>query len=70
MWPCMLRIASAEKIIKATSRNDLLVEHAPWCRTTPKRTPNAHQASPTQISIARSARGTPPDAVTSQVSCM
>jgi RNA polymerase sigma factor (sigma-70 family) len=35
MRPCTLRIASAEKIIKATSLNDLLVEHAPWCRTTP-----------------------------------
>ena len=35
MRPCTLRIASAEKIIKATSLDDLLVEHAPWCRTTP-----------------------------------
>jgi hypothetical protein len=35
MRPCTLRIASAEKIIKATSLDDLLVEHAPWCRTAP-----------------------------------
>jgi hypothetical protein len=35
MRPCTLRIASAEKIIKATSLDDLLVEHAAWCRTTP-----------------------------------
>jgi hypothetical protein len=32
---CTRRIASAEKIIKATSLDDLLVEHAPWCRTAP-----------------------------------
>jgi RNA polymerase sigma-70 factor (ECF subfamily) len=35
MRPCTLRIASAEKIIKATSLDDLLVEHGPWCRTAP-----------------------------------
>jgi hypothetical protein len=35
MRPCTLRIAAAEKIIKATSLDDLLVERAPWCRTTP-----------------------------------
>src|SRR4029078_11259732 len=39
MRPCTLRIASAEKIIKATSLDDLLVEHAPWCRTTPDALP-------------------------------
>ena len=36
---CARRIASAEKIIKATSLNDLLVEHAPWCRTAPNALP-------------------------------
>jgi len=35
MRRCTLRIASAEKIIKATSLDDLLVEYAPWCRTAP-----------------------------------
>src|SRR6478736_5927472 len=35
MRPCTLRIASAERIIKATSLDDLIVEHAPWCRTAP-----------------------------------
>src|SRR4051794_29132437 len=35
MQPCTRRIAPAEKIIKATSLDDLLVEHAPWCRTAP-----------------------------------
>ena len=35
MRPCTRRIASAENIIKATSLDDLLVEHAPWCRTAP-----------------------------------
>jgi hypothetical protein len=40
MRPCTLRIASAEKIIKATSLDDLLVEHAPWCMTAPAALPN------------------------------
>ena len=35
MRPCTRRIVSAEGIIKATSLNDALVEHAPWCRTAP-----------------------------------
>ena len=35
MRPCTRRITSAEHIIKATSLNDVLVEHAPWCRTAP-----------------------------------
>src|SRR4051812_47662066 len=35
MRPCTRRIAPAEKVIKATSLDDLLVEHAPWCRTAP-----------------------------------
>src|SRR5690349_15078330 len=35
MRPCTRRIVPAEKIIKATSLDDLLVEHAPWCRTAP-----------------------------------
>jgi len=35
MRPCTRRIASAEEVIKATSLNDVLVEHAPWCRTAP-----------------------------------
>ena len=39
MRPCTLRFASAEKIIKATSLDDLLVEHAPWCRTAPAALP-------------------------------
>ena len=39
MRPCTRRIMSAEKIIKETSLNDLLVEHAPWCRTTPAALP-------------------------------
>ncbi len=52
MRPCTLRIASAEKIIKATSLDDLLVEHAPWCRTAPDALlihikPLAHQANAT-----------------------
>jgi hypothetical protein len=32
---CTRRIASAEKVIKAPSLDDSLVEHAPWCRTAP-----------------------------------
>ena len=35
MRPCTRRIASAVDVIKATSLNHVLVEHAPWCRTTP-----------------------------------
>jgi len=35
MRPCTRRIASAEDVIKATSLDDVLVEHAPWCRTAP-----------------------------------
>ena len=35
MRPCTLRIVSAEEVIKATSLNDVLVEHAPWCMTAP-----------------------------------
>ena len=31
----MRRIVPAENIIKATSLDDALGEHAPWCRTTP-----------------------------------
>ena len=44
MRPCTRRIVPAEEVIKATSLNDVLVEHAPWCMTAPKRTPNT-QAS-------------------------
>src|SRR4051794_7868690 len=39
MRPCTRRIAPAEKIIKATSRGDLLGEHTPWCRTAPAALP-------------------------------
>jgi hypothetical protein len=39
MRPCTLRIASAEKIIKATSLDDLLVKRAPWCMTAPATLP-------------------------------
>src|SRR5213593_501075 len=39
MRPCTRRIASAEEIIKATSLDDPLVEHAPWCRTAPDALP-------------------------------
>ena len=35
MRPCTRRIASAENVIKATSLNDVLGEHAPWCRNAP-----------------------------------
>ncbi len=35
MRPCTRRIASAEDVVKATSLDDVLVEHAPWCRTAP-----------------------------------
>jgi large subunit ribosomal protein L9 len=35
MRPCTRRIVPAEDVIKATSLNDVLVEHAPWCRTAP-----------------------------------
>ena len=45
MRPCTRRIASAEDVIKATSLNDVLGGHAPWCRTAPRRTPTSHQAS-------------------------
>ena len=39
MRPCTRRIASAEEVIKATSLNDLLGEHAPWCMTAPDALP-------------------------------
>ena len=35
MRPCKRRIVPAEGIIKATSLNDALGEHAPWCMTAP-----------------------------------
>ena len=35
MRPCTRRIVPAEKIVKATSLDDPLAEHAPWCRTAP-----------------------------------
>ena len=35
MRPCTRRIVPAENVIKATSLNDVLGEHAPWCRTAP-----------------------------------
>src|SRR6476620_9550942 len=35
MRPCTRLIVPAEEVIKATSLNDVLVEHAPWCRTAP-----------------------------------
>ena len=35
MRPCTRRIVPTEGIIKATSLNDALGEHAPWCRTAP-----------------------------------
>ena len=35
MRPCTRRIAPAENTIKAASLNDVLGEHAPWCRTAP-----------------------------------
>ena len=37
--PCTRRIVPAEDIIKATSLNDALGEHAPWCRTAPNAPP-------------------------------
>ena len=40
MRPCTRRIVPAEDVIKATSLNDLLVEHAPWCRTAPDAIPD------------------------------
>src|SRR3954452_10437670 len=39
MRPCTRRIAPAENVIKATSLNDVLGEHAPWCRTAPNALP-------------------------------
>jgi hypothetical protein len=39
MRPCTRRIVPAEDVIKATSLNDVLVEHAPWCRTAPNAPP-------------------------------
>jgi uncharacterized protein len=39
MRPCTRRIVPAEGIIKATSLNDALGEHAPWCRTAPNALP-------------------------------
>jgi len=39
MRPCTRRIVPAEGIIKATSLNDALGEHAPWCRTAPDALP-------------------------------
>ena len=35
MRPCTRRIVPAEDVIKAISLNDVLGEHAPWCRTAP-----------------------------------
>jgi hypothetical protein len=35
MRPCTPRIASADDVIEATSLDDVLVDHAPWCRTAP-----------------------------------
>ena len=35
MRPCTRRIVPAKGIIKATSLNEALGEHAPWCRTAP-----------------------------------
>ena len=49
MRPCTRRIASAEDIIKATSLNDVLVEHAPWCRTAP----NALPIHTSHLAVAR-----------------
>ena len=45
MRPCTRRIVPAEGIIKATSLNDALGEHAPLVHDRPKRTPDPHQAS-------------------------
>ena len=39
MRPCTRRIVPAEDVIKATSLNDVLVEHAPWCMTAPNALP-------------------------------
>ena len=39
MRPWTRRIVPAEDIIKATSLNDALGEHAPWCRTAPNALP-------------------------------
>src|SRR6478752_1399028 len=39
MRPCTRRIVPAEGTIKATSLNDALGEHAPWCRTAPNALP-------------------------------
>jgi hypothetical protein len=35
MRPCTRRIVPAEDVIKATSLDGVLGEHAPWCRTAP-----------------------------------
>jgi hypothetical protein len=39
MRPCTRRIVPAEDVIKATSLNDVLGEHAPWFRTAPNALP-------------------------------
>ena len=39
MRPCTRQIVSAEDDIRATSLDDVLVEHAPWCRTAPTALP-------------------------------
>src|SRR5712672_1268743 len=59
MRPCTRRIVPAEGIIKATSLNDALSEHAPWCRTAPNALPihtkplerNPNVATETQIEV-------------------
>ena len=62
MRPCTRRIVPAEDIIKATSLNDLLGEHAPWCRTAPN-APLIHikpqEAGQTSISSPSWARSIP-----------
>src|SRR4051794_31123705 len=59
MRPCTLRIASAEEVIKATSLNDSLVEHAPWCRAAPDPLPT-HTKPLMAIAEIRAADYPPP----------
>src|SRR4051794_31935856 len=63
MRPCTRRIDPAEEVIKATSLNDILVEHAPWCRTAPNALPNTAslrssrvRAAPADGSVRRARR--------------
>jgi len=54
MQPCTLRIASAEDIIKATSLDDVLVEHAPWCKTAQDALPSHTKPQAGEVRLLRS----------------